>query len=94
MKLDEVVVHSTITVLQSLLADWAPSHIATNQFKFGQVPLRSLCASYMTGSVLVGHFKMLTIIFEVNFHFHGKLWARQLFVYKISLFLVKMQLSE
>ena len=69
-------------------------HIATNQFKFGQVPLRSLCASYMAGSVLVGHFKMLTFIFEVNFHFHGKLWARQLFVYKISLFLVKMQLSE
>ena len=42
----------------------------------------------MVGSVLVGHFMMLTIIFGPTFDIHGELWARQLFVYQISLFLV------
>ena len=34
-------------------------------------PSPSLYAPNMAGSVLIGHFMMLSIIFEVNFNFNG-----------------------
>ena len=48
-------------------------HIEIKKKNSGQeVPLTSLCASYMAGSVIVEHFMMLSIIFEVNFYFLWK----------------------
>ena len=71
---------------QRFLSTYFQERFTINSMHF-PVPLQSLCASYMAGSVLVGHFMMLTIIFEVTFSMHGKLWNFQLFVYKIPFFL-------